>query len=372
MTTIARKGAVSTSGTVASTADTYQGSVAGESLDQIFTPGTHTVSGMTDGPIGTSVGMLRETHNDVYWHMQELFMMLSTEIKYVRINRPSKEDTDPDRWGEWTLAEARHKLDKKNVVFIGDSITASYNLPYYFGLETGANVTNCGVGGARLARHTSAGYKELSGFKIAKAMAADKLASYDGVAWDTLITAAALTDDVVNNVARMQALKDMDWSTVDYMVIGYGTNDFGGGVTIDLAQTVDPAGSTSGYYFNVTVKLMVEDIITTHPHIKLLWWTPLWRGVTPTATTGIEFGSDVSPNTLGNYLQDYVDQMVIAFKLHNQSYLDLHDTSGICEATRLYYLNDLNQSSQPDRLHPTAAGAEYLAKKMSAALVSKY
>ena len=156
------------------------------------------------------------------------------------------------------------------------------------------------------------------------------------------------------------------------MVIGYGTNDFGGGVTIDLAQTVDPAGSTSGYYFNVTVKLMVEDIITTHPHIKLLWWTPLWRGVTPTATTGIEFGSDVSPNTLGNYLQDYVDQMVIAFKLHNQSYLDLHDTSGICEATKGYYLNTLNQSSNPDLLHPTAAGAEYLAKKMSAALVAKY
>ena len=333
----------------------YRGSLSGESFDQVLEDGTYTISGMTDGPIGTAAGFLRVTNHAPFWQLQELYKILSPEVSFKRINRPL---LGTPEYKDWTLPKAKGKLDKANIVFLGDSITSSYNMPYYLGLASGANVFNYGIGGSRLARHTSAGYKDLSGFKIGKAIKS-------GV-WTDVTAGGTTTNDAGNtNSARMTALSNTDWSTVDYLVIGYGTNDFGGGVTIDASKTEDLTGSLQGYYFNVTVGNMIEDIISTHPHIKVLWWTPLWRGVTPNDPTGITNGTDVSDNTLNNSMQDYIDQIEIKIKYYKQAYIDMYHESGITEATKGHFLN-------ADLLHPTPAGSQWLANKLIAALESKF
>ena len=350
----------------------FNGVINSGSVNLIANDGTYTVieNTTTDGPSQiTDNYTLRVTSNGNNYTLQEAFSLNDSRQYYARVNRPLIATPVIADWEP--VSGNLSKFYKKNVVFIGDSLTESYGLPLYFSQNTGAIVSNFGIGGTRAGRHTSNGYKDLSGFKIAEAMKSGD--------WTSVVNAGAYTNtnNADDNRPQADGLAATDWSKVDYLIVGYGTNDYGGSNEIGLPT--DLAGGLE-YYAQVTFDRMVRDITEAAPHIKVLFWFPPWRYNTPKYPTGATNGSD--PDGLndkandpaansasdrgidGNYLHEYVDLLKDKCKKYKQPYVDFADTSGIGILTRTHFLQD--------GLHPTPAGARRLAENIQAALEARF
>ena len=342
---------------------------SGVSLNQSFEDGTYTVSQCLDGPpeISSLSGkvensLMRVTLHGNNWQLQEIFPMARPEEVYFRVNRPLL--SSGAIFNEWTKPKAAGKFYKKKVAFMGDSITANYNMVYEFAQLTGALTYNYAIGGTRLGFHNDSGddgYDDLSGYKLAAAI-------NSGLAqdWDVIKAAGVTTDDTNDNTGRMIQMADQDWSEIEYLVIGFGTNDCGG--SLSIGTDTDTVENQDTFY--AALNSMIPDIISAYPHLKILWWLPLWTGYTPTdpKPAGIYRGSDVSPNLASpqnHMMSEYLDAMKIKLKEYKQAYINLYETSGITEETKGHYLIS-------DMLHPTAAGVKRLAEKIEAGLTTHF
>lgn len=353
----------------------YRDYVSSGTLDAAFEDGTYTVSGPTEGPTELSSAsgkiensIMRITLHGNNWQLQEVFPMARPNEVYYRINRPLR--TSGAVFNEWTRPQAGGQLYKKKVVFLGDSITASHNMTMYFQQLTGCEVVNGAVGGSRAGEHTTEHYDELSGHKMAEAISSGD--------WTSVINAGAalhVIDGTKSLDTRTVALSELDWgyntdpnvleaNEVDYLVIGYGTNDFGGNNNLGVDTDVDNVNFYAAY------RNMVRDIIDQYPHLRILWWLPIWRGYvsvdvendnSPIFVAGGSNNSDFV-NPKGHTLKDYSDVMKEILEDHNQSYIDLHQTSGITERTHDHFLDAI------DQLHPSEAGAKRIAEKLIAAI----
>lgn len=237
----------------------------------------------------------------------------------------------------------------KKIAFLGDSITEFGNYPIDVGSTLAATVLNMGIGGTRMGFHTLPDYDELCGYKIAKAINTGNFTPLDTAAANLIIS------DNDDNTAAVNLIKTTDWSTVDYLVVGYGTNDFGGNRPVGVYTENLSDGSTFAGAANYFIQMIHEK----YPQIKIVFTTPIWRKKTPMAQAGIDGGSDVSPNTLGKYLIEYADELIKVAQANHVEVLDLYRKSGISKYTEQLYLN------QSDMLHPTADGYYLIAKKVS-------
>ena len=299
-----------------------------------------------------------------------MFPESNQEMKWYRLNKPTK-DGHAMQWGKWQRGKPRHHLEGKKVVFLGDSITASYSMTYYFQTITSCEVVNGAIGGSRAGHHTLEHYDELSGHKIAEAISSGN--------WTSVTTAGNalnVLDGSTELDTRMADLAALDWgwnnaddtlaaNEVDYLVVGLGTNDFGGSV---------PLGSNDGNMleFYPAYQQMVIDIITAHPHLKILWWLPIWRGYGTVDTNNgnspiLEAGGSNlgMTNAIGNTLQQYIDIMKEILEAHNQPYINMHEVSGINQHTVDHYLRE-------DHIHPEKAGAKHIAEKLIAGLKANF
>jgi hypothetical protein len=179
--------------------------------------------------------------------------------------------------------EINGRVVGRKIVVFGDSIPADTidlsTLPYQtydtiLARLLDATVVNGAIGGTTLSlRADDANYSAVSTSSIVSAIAA--AASGDANAWDDIDTAAtALGYPVPDKIA---AIKAIDWSTVDTLLIKHGTNDFGAanaGNGVPLGADTDATGAT----VKGAVNQVVRDVHEWYPHLKIVFATPLFRG----------------------------------------------------------------------------------------------
>lgn len=167
------------------------------------------------------------------------------------------------------------KFHGKKCVFLGDSIIDGYGMPVSLripqlvGELSGMTVYNLGVGGTRGGKHQYENYQAFSFYELANAITSTDYTKQEQQA-----------DSVGKSAPTMvKLLKTIDFSTIDYMVISYGTNDWISSNTVNV-ETKD---YTSFYY---AMTQGINTIREAYPKIKILLCTPIFRSAFGTKEQG--------------------------------------------------------------------------------------
>ena len=200
-------------------------------------------------------------------------------------------------------------ISKKNVYFLGDSITqgsgASCEEKCFVSLfqqkYPEANILNYGIGGTRIARK-----------KVPSAET-----RYD--------------DDYNMRADRME-------EGADLVVIFGGTNDFGHGDAV-----MGQFGDTDVYTFYGATYTLYEKLLNKYPNAKFLVLTPLHRL------------SESEPNAFGNVLNDYRKAILETAEYFAFPVLDLFAVSGMNPKVA-----KVQETMMPDGLHPNDCGYQRL------------
>lgn len=156
-----------------------------------------------------------------------------------------------------------------NILFMGDSIFGNDGeIPVIVNQLSGANCINCAFGGTRVSnRGGTDPFQYFDGENLIAALAAQS--------WNDQIAAAeSLAPTYQWITTRLERLINVDMSTIDLLIMDWGTNDYTSSV---LLQNILDA------YQNV-----IETLQTTYPKLRILITTPIWRYWTNPATDSDE------------------------------------------------------------------------------------
>lgn len=334
----------------------YNKVLEGVSLNDTDLPdGTYTVlQNVTDKPseLDSSSSILEVSHADSF-SLQRIVPLNSTKTSFSRIARYTT-----GVFSEWEKHEQvkMSQLEGKNIAFIGDSITEGGNYAELACASLGANLFKFGFGGCRMGQHNMSNslgpyYNEMCMFNIAKAintgdftaMAAGAQSVYDGNGDD--------------NRPQVQALSEVDWSTIDYIVVFFGTNDFAG----DLPLGSDSDLLSDGTTFKGAMNYAIQQVLTAYPHIRMSFIAPIWRS---RIFGGDGLDVDTNPNANGDYLIEFADSVINVAKLNKIPAKDGYRESGFNKYNFAIYSDD--------GLHPNDDGDVELAKTVASFLTSKF
>ncbi|MEI6602496.1 MAG: GDSL-type esterase/lipase family protein [Clostridia bacterium] len=228
------------------------------------------------------------------------------------------------------------KFKGKKVVCMGDSITAFCGYPEELEADLGTTVYNTGVGGAK----TVAGSGDIDQFSLYQL----SLAITTGD-WTTQDAAVARIGNG-NTSTNYATLKSIDFTTIDYIIMAYGTNDFAMGIPIGTDTDFAPAQNTFKGAINQSLALLKAK----YPNIKIMLVTPIFRHSAKGDSDSYDWGT-------GHYLIEFVDATIQVGALNSVPVLDNYRNSKINKDTYTKYLND--------GTHPNYLGAEYIASKVA-------
>lgn len=234
-------------------------------------------------------------------------------------------------------------LAGKNIVHFGDSLTEFGKYHDILKDMSSANTTKIGFGGCRMANvpstHFRYKYNQMSMVSISESIKNKDFTELEKAANNLK------TNDNDDNTQQVKDLKNIDFNKVDYITILFGTNDYTSLVPLGEKE------STNVEEFNGAINKVVENILATYPHIKILFLTPTWRA---RMDNGDGKESDKNPNKNGDYLINYVDAIIERADNYKLNKVDLYRNSGINKFTTAHY--------QVDGLHLTEAGDQLLAR----------
>ena len=251
----------------------------------------------------------------------------------------------------------------KTIAFMGDSIIGNFydstGICAILAEKTGATVINCGFGGTRFAYNHGANIQYTYMNAISGAGLAGAIASGTWTDQDTAI--AGLTGVPDYFASRLTTIKAIDWSTIDFIMWEYGTNDFANAV--ELSDTSDP---TNLYAFDNAYRYAIETILAAYPNIRIIPVTPFYRWW---QSSGV-FTDDSNTHTIQDYaghtnkLTDFVDMAQTISKEYQLPCIDDYYTTGANRYSRLAYFDST------DGAHPNANGRKRIAEHIAAQLLS--
>lgn len=254
------------------------------------------------------------------------------------------------------------KYAGKTIVCFGDSITGNYlspeDYPSMIASITGATVYNVGFGGCTMSYHDDELRREFSMVGLVNSIVSGNFSAQE----NSGVSITAANGDRRNYVPeRIATLKSIDWSTVDYITIAYGTNDWNSNYAIDNEN--NPLDTTS---YIGAFRYSVEQLLTKYPNIKILVITPLWRWWDETAGSVEYRDSDTYAKGTGWYLYDYGNALIEACKEYHIPCFDLYYECMMNKLNRYVYF------PANDGTHPNIVGRMLMAEKISARLESVY
>lgn len=196
------------------------------------------------------------------------------------------------------------KFYGKKIVNFGDSLfgnfrdtndTTDKSISKMIADATGATVYNCGFGGCRMSYHSQY-WRAFSMYALADAITTDTWTDQDAA------IAAAPSGMPSYFADTLALLKTIDFDNVDYITIGYGTNDYTGDIFIDYRS-----GLEEYQYFKGALEYSVRKILTAFPHIRIVVITPCWRWFLEDGEYAYSSDDAESKNTRDLMLTDYVD-----------------------------------------------------------------
>ncbi len=251
---------------------------------------------------------------------------------------------------------------RKKLVCFGDSITGAFtdalrNYPYLISQKTNLEVFNVGFGGARMGQHPTLRYDAFSMYRIVDEIIKPNT---DSTKW-------ALQDaDTTGHETyptRLATLKGIDFNTVDYITIAYGTNDWGGGHTPNLPvdNPEDPFDVTN--YYGAT-RYALKTIQEAYPHLKIILVSPYYRYDTASEQDADDgWRPTYNPN---HHLIEYVDALTEVGDEFKTPSLDMWRELGINKYNRVHYFDE------PDGTHPNNNGMDLIASRVAGQLKALY
>jgi lysophospholipase L1-like esterase len=258
-----------------------------------------------------------------------------------------------------SLGSTSH-LEGKKIVNFGDSIFGSYETPTsissYIANKTGATVYNVGFGGCRMGHHYDY-WDAFSMYRLADAVATGNFTLQDQALVDGLAESVPIQDRLPSYFpTHVTTLKGIDFNTVDYVTIAYGTNDWFGGNTLEPNPV---EGDYDSWSFKGALRYSIEKLITAYPHLKIMVLTPIYRTIDATNN---------SDNYLqgGQYLYEFVQGAIDIAKEYHVPALDNYYDLGFNKINRNYYF------PVDDGIHPNPLGRKRIGEKVASALVSRF
>lgn len=281
--------------------------------------------------------------------------------KYVRISSQlNLEESGVDRYIIYHGYIAYKNNTDYKVVMLGDSIIGNYDdatsVPHYLEIFSGAKCFNCAFGGSNLATDTVGSINQLllpfRGFKVIESICSNNYADMDSaIAQDPSFQ--TLNE---NYPVHVNTLKNMDWNSVDIIVMSWGSNDWSTSVKLD--------DNTDNLYDTDTIggalRTALETLWTTYPHIKVLICGPVWRGG-PISGGELDYDSDDHVNARNKYLKEYSDKERDVAKEYHAPFVEMYDYTNFNKFTWKNYF----PPSASNAVHPNAKGRYVIAKRYS-------
>ena len=154
--------------------------------------------------------------------------------------------------------ELARKFVGKNIVWLGDSIHAytqpdGVSIPYLFEYHSGAKCYNWCQGGTTMALTGVVNYDPFSGVGMINALISRNFTDMETYMIDR------------NFESQVSEMKALDFSTVDYIVIEFGTNDALKDVTLDNVDDIFDTSTTGG-----ALRHMLKTLLTVYPKIEVV------------------------------------------------------------------------------------------------------
>lgn len=186
----------------------------------------------------------------------------------------------------------------------------------------------------------------------------------------------------VNLPEQIQRMHSQNGSAVDMIFVFIGTNDFNAGTplgtffeegTIDFPTLYDDNGNALAiskrqkrtFSYDTTtfcgrLNVVFSQLRNLYPTTQIVLLTPLHRAYACFSTTNIQ-ADELTANTIGIYLESYIDVIRKCADIWSVQLVDLYRESG------LFPLNDENAqtffcNSKTDRLHPNTKGHNRIAQ----------
>lgn len=239
----------------------------------------------------------------------------------------------------------------KKIANFGDSIFGNARPPQdvstFLADNTGAAVYNCAFGGCRMSQHVGH-WDAFSMYRLAYAIANNDYAVQDD---------AIGYDDRTSYAEEPLALmKIIDYSALDILTIGYGTNDFTGNNQIDNADNPLDTSTVCG-----ALRYSIETLLTAYPNLRIFVLLPTYRFWIDSANAYTDDAFNHT-NDLGKTLIEYIDAIAETAKAYNISVIDNFAELGINKVNRQQYF------PTTDGTHHNENGRKLLAKHIAAKL----
>nr|DAQ19264.1 MAG TPA: hypothetical protein [Caudoviricetes sp.] len=217
-------------------------------------------------------------------------------------------------------------LKGKNILCLGDSITEFFqsdgnNYPKYLSLLSGATVYGCGVGGTRLSQRAEIDPTTIGGSYAALDIVSltDDIVSGD---FTTAIAAAEYLKDHASddNTAQINVLSNIDFDTLDWIIVMGGTNDW----TSDspIGQDTDEGDYTT---IKGSLRKIVRNLCTRCPNARILLMTEPPRYFQERNRSHF---CDVWENGQGNTLTDVINAIIESAGFSHVPIVDLYRKLG--------------------------------------------
>ena len=207
------------------------------------------VSGLPKG-VGSGILDVRQGENSS-WGYQEITSLADAGVKHRRIIRPGHAPSEFEGM----------PASGKTIACFGDSLTENGTYPQQLSALLGCETLRMGFGGCRMGNHEDSGYNAMSMCNMS-----EDIANND---FTRLIAGAIDVRDRTgdDNTQQAQLVRDTDWDGVDYVIIFFGTNDYGAHVPIGTKN--DNTGST----FHGAINKTVTNLLGAYPHLKVMFIT---------------------------------------------------------------------------------------------------
>jgi lysophospholipase L1-like esterase len=224
-----------------------------------------------------------------------------------------------------------------------DGAVPDYDVASLTSLIIGSQIYNAGIGGTTLTRGTDANFCAIID------------AILETTNWDAID--AYIEDSIADYVSftglrtTIGAIKTLDFSTVDFILIAYGSNDW----IYDRAIGAD--SSTSESEFIGALRYSLNALLAEYPQLKVYIVTPAYRW-----NTGTGVDSDTETH-LTKTLGTYAGEIVHASNLFHVPCANIYADGMINIYNRTTFLSD--------GVHRTKAGYKLLADQYAKFIMSK-
>lgn len=329
-------------------------------LNSLIDSGTYLLTGTTANiPVGFSGSLLLTVQKNGLWIHQTLSLLQNPSQKAYRYYFVTG-----NLWGKWEIASNK-PLSGKVVVNFGDSLfgntQGASSVSNAIANVTGAVVYNCGFGGCRMAGGQEIeAWQAFSMFRLA-----DEIIKENGDPTKWNLQDAAVNNEKWNNKPTyfdntLSVLKGIDFSTVDFITIAYGTNDYTGGNSID-----DESNPLNTDTFSGALRYSLEKIMAKYKQLKILICTPTYRlWFNPDGS--VESDSDTRDYASSGTLIDYVEAEKEIAKEFKIPFLDNYFGLGINKYNALEFF------TVQDGTHHNEIGRKLMGEKIGSALITQF